>query len=1465
MSDSNFVNTVQELKPTALVYPSFIEGQTQFSNVLLINRQVQEYQQFIDSANSSTFPIAYSVGSSKSELLELLRSNFTSIDRLGLIFHSSGENASIFLDEKPLFTDSEKDTYSENTQFILDIIKGFQVKNIDYLACDTLNYSTWVNYYNTLANETGVIVGASNNKTGNIKYGGDWVLESTSEDIELVYFNSSIEYYQFLLDTITIENVTYTYSTTGSVASAARKDSNITSAVIQNTITVSTKVYTVTSIGNYAFDFCRNLTSVSIPNSVSSIGSYAFYYCSKLMSVTIPNSLSSIGSNAFYYCSGLTSVTIPNSVTSIGIYAFYSCTNLTSVTIGDSVTSIGSYVFYYCSKLMSVTIGDSVTSIGEDAFGFCSSLTSVTIPDSVSSIGSIAFRVCSKLMSVTIPDSVSSIGEGAFNGCTSLTSVTIPNSVTSIGNSAFYYCSGLTSIIVDSTNNYYSSLYGVLFDKNALILIQYPIGNVQTIYTIPNSVTSIGDSAFESCSNLTSVTIPDSVSSIGRNAFRFCSNLTSVTIGDSVTSIGEYAFYSCSNLTSVTIPNSVTSIGIYAFYSCTNLTSVTIPNSVSSIREGAFDSCTNLTSIIIPNSVSSIGNYAFHSCSKLMSVTIPNSVTSIGSYAFESCSSLTSVIIGDSVTSIGIAAFNSCSKLMSVTIPNSVTSIGSFTFGACTNLTSVTIPNSVTSIGRYAFNSCSNLTSVTIPNSVTSIGDFAFDSCSKLTSVIFLSINSLPSFGNSVFPTSPKVNTAIVSNGSINTTTLTSYFTNILINPTISGLNDIECFFDSGPITLSPISTSSGSFTYVSLDDSIASISGSTITILKIGSVTINATLSAYGNYAEAIIVFTLDISPATPIISGLNDIVRAFDSGPITLSPISTSSGSFTYVSSDDSIASISGNNITILNVGSVTINATQQAYGNYAEASKVFTLFISSATPTISGLNDIECFFGSAPITLSPISTSSGSFTYVSSDDSIASISVSTITILKIGSVTITATLSAYGNYTEASKVFTLVIYDPTNPVYTDQDTGFLYGFNQSTTTASVKAPGYRVNITNINILSEFTTVHVKYTVTEIPGGAFRDCRNATVVSIPNTITSIQNSAFELCSKITDVSIPDSVTSLGTSVFQYCSNLTSVYLSSSITSIPNNTFYDCQKLTYLNIPNVKTIGEWAFYNCHLTNVIIPNSVTIIYGGAFNSCTNLTEIIMSNKLKIIDSNAFTDCSQLTEITIPNTVTRIGYADVFKGCTRLNKVTFLSLTSLPRFYGSIGFFQFTNVFPTNPKVNTVVLAKRSIYTDNKQAIDMYFQNVEYNYIQPTLSGFVFENQVLGTAPFLITPPGTDSPDNLGEFIYTSLDPTIVSISSDKKIIIHKVGSVTITATQQEYNNYLSATINATLTIEPSTLNNPTKITTNEALTYFLQNTTAGYGNVVNNIIVSNNKLVTNGVQKTLITKNKNGVKITKTV
>jgi len=205
-----------------------------------------------------------------------------------------------------------------------------------------------------------------------------------------------------------------------------------------------------------------------------------------------------------------------------------------------------------------------------------------TIPDSVTSIGQDAFVSCTSLTSVTIPNSVTSIGQGAFAGCTNLTSVTIPNSVTNIGDRAFYSCTSLTAINVVANNTEYTVEDGVLYNKNKTVLHTYPAGKTGSFFTIPNSVTSIGQGAFSSCESLTSVTIPNSVTSIGNTAFSSCESLTSITIPDSVTSIGNYAFYLCDNLTSVTIPNSVTSIGQGAFAGCTNLTSVTFQGTIAS-------------------------------------------------------------------------------------------------------------------------------------------------------------------------------------------------------------------------------------------------------------------------------------------------------------------------------------------------------------------------------------------------------------------------------------------------------------------------------------------------------------------------------------------------------------------------------------------------------------------------------------------------------------------------------------------------------------------------------------------------------------------------------------------------------------------------------------------------------------------------------------------------------------------
>jgi hypothetical protein len=401
------------------------------------------------------------------------------------------------------------------------------------------------------------------------------------------------------------------------------------------------------------------------------------------------------------------------------------------IVIENGVTNIGNSAFYDCFNLASISIPNSVTRIGSNAFNGTKWYNEQ--PEGLVYAGLVLYKYkgyMSPRTNIVIKEGIKGITASAFSNCP-LSSVTIPNSVTSIGSSAFYGCSGLTTITIP---NSVTSIESGVFSCSGLISI-----------TIPNSVTSIGGSAFHDCYDLASISIPNSVTSIGEAAFGYCPSLTSITIPNSVTSIGDYAFKECFNLNSITIPKSVTSIGRFVFSSCSSLKSIIVENG-----NNKYDSRNNCNAIIetetntllmgckntiIPNSVTTIGNDAFSFCSGLTSITIPNSVTSIGASAFSGCEWLTSVTIPNSVTNIGQSAFDNCPSLTSITIPNSVNHIGVSAFSG-SGLTSISIPNSVMSIESYAFMGCYGLTSVAISNSVTNIGDYAFAYCTGLSSIV---------------------------------------------------------------------------------------------------------------------------------------------------------------------------------------------------------------------------------------------------------------------------------------------------------------------------------------------------------------------------------------------------------------------------------------------------------------------------------------------------------------------------------------------------------------------------------------------------------------------------------------------------------------------------------------------------------------------------------------------------------
>lgn len=546
-------------------------------------------------------------------------------------------------------------------------------------------------------------------------------------------------------------------------------------------------------VAGHAFYNCKNLTSVTIPNSVTSFGERAFASCTGLTSIDLPDNITSLGWSGLENCTGLTSVVIPASLTTVNPRAFAGCSGLTSVTISEGVKKLEYEAFQNCSSLSSLYIPESVEVMSYEVFAGCVGLTEIKVAggnttfDSREDCNAVIITGSNTLIigcaNSFIPNSVTSLGYYAFQDCASLTSIFIPSSVTLVYGNSFSGCSALTRIQVDNGNTVYDSRgnCNAIIETATNTLV---VGCQTTV--IPNSVLTIGACSFQNCKTLVHIDIPTSVTAINGQAFWGCTALESIELPNSITSIGRYAFRDCKSLTTLVLPNSLTETQYCSFYGCSGLTSVTIPNSVTTIGYMSFNGCTNLASVTLPSSVTYIGQSAFSSCYYLRTVvSLASTPPDLRDYGIESfCMSygklqvpITAVddyrvaknwskfkviegifvpgmtfevdgirykVTGDSTVCVTSKDGDSDGYFGNVVIPDSVayegytfmiTAIEENAFDGAEELTGVTIPASVTSIGAMAFQGCTALTSVSIGSGVVTIGEKAFNYCTDLQSV----------------------------------------------------------------------------------------------------------------------------------------------------------------------------------------------------------------------------------------------------------------------------------------------------------------------------------------------------------------------------------------------------------------------------------------------------------------------------------------------------------------------------------------------------------------------------------------------------------------------------------------------------------------------------------------------------------------------------------------------------------
>ena len=1025
------------------------------------------------------------------------------------------------------------------------------------------------------------------------------------------------------------------------------------------------------------------ITKVVIGDNVNNIGYQAFQNCSSLIEVTIGNSVTIIDRGAFRACSSLDEVVFGNSVTTIGGWAFEGCSSLTEVTVGNSITIIGDYAFAGCSSLDEVTIGNSVILIYDYAFADCGSLQEVTIGNSVTIIGEAAFRRCYGLKTVTIPNSVTEIGGLAFCDCSSLTDIFIPNSVTTIGGSAFDECFSLTAINVDAGNNDYSSVDGVLFNKDQTTLMKCPCTK-QGGYAIPNIVTTIDGAAFRFCSDLSAVNIPNSVNYIGNGAFDGCSKLTEVAIPDLVTGIFDFTFTNCSSLIKVTFGNSFTYIGASAFSGCISLEEVIFPNSLEHIRGGAFIGCVSLKEVTIPSSVTTIERAPFEGCSNLTNINVEagnNDYSSVDGVLFNKDQTILveypggkqgGYIIPGSVITIGGSSFARCDNLSDVFIGNSVTTIGSGAFYYCLGLTEFTIPRTVTTIEWYAFENCYNLTEVTnhtsSPQPIETQA-FQYTNISQIT--LRVPAGAISAYQNdevwSLFNPIEPIDYGATCATTIDYGSVTKNITWMLCEDgtlTINGTGampdyDLEgspwyaYHEDIKTVIISDGVTNIGQLAFagcssleeIHFPNSLEHIRGGAFegcSSLKEVTIPNSVTTIEHVPFAGCSSLTEINVDAGNNDYSSVDGVLFNKDQTTLVEYP-GGKQGGYTIPGSVATIGEFSFWGCSNLSEVTIPNSVKTIEYGAFAGCIDLTEITNHASAP--HGIDwNVFAHIDFSQITLRVPAESVG--------DYLAANVWQDFIIEAIDYGATCATIIDYGSVTP--KITWILCEDGT---LTINGTGEMPDY------ADAEAQPWASHRSSIE------KAVIGYGVATIGSNAFFGCEDLSSVAISNSVTYIGSQAFYGCSRLISVTIPNSVTTIGNAAFRFCTGLTYLFIPSSVTFINGIIFENCSSLEVIEVDVANadySSLDGVLFNKDQTKLInypggkgdysIPETVQTIGGGSFANCKELTSIIIPNSVEIIEENVFWSCTNLKTVYIGSSVVSIDWS-VFNDCHGLRDVT----------------------------------------------------------------------------------------------------------------------------------------------------------------------------------------------------------------